>query len=221
MFSSSGKLTEEQKRRIEENRRKALEKRAARQQKPAPSTTATVPSSAKNSNRSNAPSTSSSTFQTVPANYNDVRKTKNPEMDRPGVQFPSRPQTNGGTVPNFYGQSSKTSSACTSNLQRQGRQQSILSFAPSTSNSKPSCKPSLDKYAFAKSDKKSAGKESVVRGGGKAVQASCVLISRDRFTVDVSYQADLIGVFKTIPSRNYSKLSEFYSSRIPGHFLGF
>lgn len=41
---------------------------------------------------------------------------------------------------------------------------------------------------------------------GKTVKGNCVLISRQRFTVVVPYQAQLIGIFKTIPSRSYGKL---------------
>jgi len=40
----------------------------------------------------------------------------------------------------------------------------------------------------------------------KPVKGNCVLISRQRFTVVVPYQAQLIGIFKTIPSRSYGKL---------------
>ena len=40
----------------------------------------------------------------------------------------------------------------------------------------------------------------------KTVKGNCVLISRQRFTVVVPYQAQLIGIFKTIPSRSYGKL---------------
>lgn len=51
----------------------------------------------------------------------------------------------------------------------------------------------------------------------KTVKGNCVLISRQRFTVVVPYQPQLIGIFKTIPSRSYGKLypilwmqSDFY-----------
>jgi len=37
----------------------------------------------------------------------------------------------------------------------------------------------------------------------KPVKGNCVLISRQRFTVVVPYQGQLIGIFKTIPSRSY------------------
>ena len=39
----------------------------------------------------------------------------------------------------------------------------------------------------------------------KPVKGNCVLISRQRFTVVVPYQAQVIGIFKTIPSRSYGK----------------
>ena len=40
----------------------------------------------------------------------------------------------------------------------------------------------------------------------KPVKGNCVLISRQRFAVVVPYQAQLIGIFKTIPSRSYGML---------------
>lgn len=43
------------------------------------------------------------------------------------------------------------------------------------------------------------------RKAAKEVKGSCVLISRDRFAVVVPYQPQLIGIFKTMPSRKYGK----------------
>ena len=40
----------------------------------------------------------------------------------------------------------------------------------------------------------------------KAIKGMCVLLSRKRFSVNVGYHAQLIGIFKTIPSRSYGKL---------------
>lgn len=45
------------------------------------------------------------------------------------------------------------------------------------------------------------------RRSEKEVKGNCVLISRDRFTVVVPYQAQLIGIFKTIPSKRYGKIN--------------
>ena len=56
------------------------------------------------------------------------------------------------------------------------------------------------------SSKSSAAFNSNIRGKSeKPVKGNCVLISRQRFTVVVPYQAQLIGIFKTIPSRSYGK----------------
>lgn len=44
------------------------------------------------------------------------------------------------------------------------------------------------------------------RKSEKEVKGNCVLISRHRFTVVVPYQAQVIGIFKTIPSRRYGKI---------------
>lgn len=40
----------------------------------------------------------------------------------------------------------------------------------------------------------------------KEVKGNCVLMSRERFTVAVPYQPQVIGIFKTIPSRSYGKI---------------
>lgn len=38
-----------------------------------------------------------------------------------------------------------------------------------------------------------------------SVRGKCVLHTEDRFRVEVGYHAELIAVFKTIPSKNYGK----------------
>lgn len=42
----------------------------------------------------------------------------------------------------------------------------------------------------------------------KEVKGNCVLISRERFTVVVPFQAQLIGIFKTMPSKRYGKVHD-------------
>lgn len=44
------------------------------------------------------------------------------------------------------------------------------------------------------------------------VGGRCVSHSRDRFRVEVGYHAELIAVFKTIPSKNYGKCLPFCTS---------
>ena len=52
----------------------------------------------------------------------------------------------------------------------------------------------------------------------KEVKGHCVLISRHRFTVVVPYQAQLIGIFKSIPSRSYGKI-HFVTSVALGRYM--
>lgn len=78
---------------------------------------------------------------------------------------------------------------------------------PNSSSSTTSNSASVSASNSAGSSKSSATFNLNVRGKSeKPVKGNCVLISRQRFTVVVPYQPQLIGIFKTIPSRSYGKL---------------
>ena len=75
----------------------------------------------------------------------------------------------------------------------------------------PGTKPSTaSSSGFANSNSGSL-KSGVVSGVSvkkteKEVKGNCVLMSRERFTVVVPYQPQVIGILKTIPSRSYGKI---------------
>lgn len=75
----------------------------------------------------------------------------------------------------------------------------------------PGTKPStVSSSGFANSNSgslKSGVVSSVnVKNTEKEVKGNCVLMSRERFAVVVPYQPQVIGIFKTIPSRSYGKI---------------
>lgn len=76
----------------------------------------------------------------------------------------------------------------------------------------PGTNPStLSSSGFAKSNSgslKSGVVSSVnIKKPEKEVKGNCVLMNRERFTVVVPYQPQVIGIFKTIPSRSYGKIN--------------
>ena len=76
----------------------------------------------------------------------------------------------------------------------------------------PGTNPStLSSSGFAKSNSgslKSGVVSSVnIKKPEKEMKGNCVLMNRERFTVVVPYQPQVIGIFKTIPSRSYGKIN--------------
>lgn len=85
-------------------------------------------------------------------------------------------------------------------------------FEPQTnsSSSTKSNSASASVNNSARSSKSNAAFNSNIRGKAeKPIKGNCVLISRQRFTVIVPYQTQVIGIFKTIPSRSYGKLHSY------------
>lgn len=44
---------------------------------------------------------------------------------------------------------------------------------------------------------------------GASVQGQCILVSQTRFEVDIPYHADVIAVFKQMPTKNYGTKAFF------------
>lgn len=44
---------------------------------------------------------------------------------------------------------------------------------------------------------------------GAVVKGKCVVVSRCRLEVDIGYQADVIAIFKKMPSKNYGECNRF------------
>jgi len=225
---SSGNLTEEQRKRIEENRRKALEKRAAilrqRQQQKVPSTKTSATSRGDSEKfacnnavlplqKQHALLSSSTAYTKLPQGQLSLQsggvkpsskshsdsQVSNPNTFTIGQAKPalvcSSAKSNGSssfksfqsTVSQFYRAQNNPSAS----VKKFETSNSSKTTASTSANNK--AEPSKSSVASSMNFLKSE----------KAVKGNCVLISRERFAVVVPYQAQLIGIFKTIPSRSY------------------
>lgn len=252
---SSGKLTDEQRRRIEENRRKALEKRAARmrqQQEQTASSTNTASATFKlNINRGNFVSSNAAQ---PPRNENALLSSNRPNSYVPQRQMSSKSEgvkhslnvtlsvgqasdanlsINGNTMRSSTGFSGESQNslvgASKSMVKPSDNERSSFSFQSTVSqfyrpqnipdsfsskrkfeSTNPGTKPSTVSSQNSNSGSLKSGVVSSVniKKTEKEVKGNCVLMSRERFAVVVPYQPQVIGIFKTIPSRSYGK---FYS----------
>ncbi|XP_022792918.1 SWI/SNF-related matrix-associated actin-dependent regulator of chromatin subfamily A-like protein 1 [Stylophora pistillata] len=183
---SAGGLTEEQRRRIEENRRKALEKRAAlqdqrQQQAPLVKDKADGNRNVTNLRGSNVNS------QKIPAG---------------SLASTSKTFNSAGTINSFQRSISKFYCPQTPSSTRNFKDTSPCKSSGGTATTTKSTSSRTSPRAG--TSKPNTGNVSNFKGNSeKQVKGNCTLISRHRFTVVVPYQAQLIGIFKTLPSRNY------------------
>ena len=117
------------------------------------------------------------------------------------------------SAPKFYSLGSKRPSDNPVKFQNTHREQSHANPQKLTSPSYKSSAsnntgPTSSWKACNTNSSKSATQQSSQGRAEKPVRGSCVLINRKRFTVDVPYQVQLIGIFKTMPSRIYGKSAE-------------
>lgn len=222
---SAGGLTADQRRRIEENRRKALEKRAAlqsqRQQQIAPSVT----DGADGKFASSRMVTTSREERCLFPRGSSI-KSREPQR-QVSLQSREKSSLNGSNVFENNSADSMASKTYNSAGSLNSFQRSISKFyRPQTSSSSFArnsetkfTSPCKSSGATATTTKSTSSKISpragtskpntgnVVNFQEKPVKGNCALISRQRFTVVVPYQAQLIGIFKTLPSRNYGMLT--------------
>ena len=227
---SAGGLTADQRRRIEENRRKALEKRAAlqsqRQQQIAPSVT----DGADGKFASSRMVTTSREERCLFPRGSSI-KSREPQR-QVSLQSREKSSLNGSNV--FENNSADSMAPASKTYNSAGSlnsfQRSISKFyRPQTSSSSFArnsetkfTSPCKSSGATATTTKSTSSKISPRAGiskpntgnvvnfkenSEKPVKGNCALISRQRFTVVVPYQAQLIGIFKTLPSRNYGMLT--------------
>lgn len=223
---SAGGLTADQRRRIEENRRKALEKRAAlqsqRQQQIAPSVT----DGADGKFASSRMVTASREERCLFPRGSSI-KSREPQR-QVSLQSREKSSLNGSNV--FENNSADSMASASKTYNSAGSlnsfQRSISKFYRPQTSSSSSARNSETKFtspckssgATATTTKSTSSKISPRAGTSKPntgnvvnfkenserpVKGNCALISRQRFTVVVPYQAQLIGIFKTLPSRNY------------------
>ena len=227
---SAGGLTADQRRRIEENRRKALEKRAAlqsqRQQQIAPSVT----DGADGKFTSSRMVTTSREERCLFPRGSSI-KSREPQRQ---VSLQSREKSSLNVSNVFENNSADSMAPASKTYNSAGSlnsfQRSISKFyRPQTSSSSFArnsetkfTSPCKSSGATATTTKSTSSKISPRAGiskpntgnvvnfkenSEKPVKGNCALISRQRFTVVVPYQAQLIGIFKTLPSRNYGMLT--------------
>ncbi|KAG8198721.1 hypothetical protein JTE90_023489 [Oedothorax gibbosus] len=182
-------LTEEQRRRIEENRRKALEKRAAASKPAVSSSTLT------NKNTNNSGTTQFSnpapvkTFQAakVTASNSNTNSSFKQSSSLNANQFPKAPENRAVPV------NSQIANAF---------------YGPTkTFPSKTVSSVGTGNYL---QNGKSNSSNDIIKG-------TCVLISRQRFTVDVKFHKELIEVFKSIPNRLYDMQTKKWNFPVKDH----
>lgn len=227
---SAGGLTADQRRRIEENRRKALEKRAAlqnqRQQQIAPSVT----DGADGKFASSRMVTTSREEHCLFPRGSSI-KSREPQRQ---VSLQSREKSSLNDSNVFENNSADSMASASKTYNSAGSlnsfQRSISKFYRPQTSSSSSARNSETKFtspckssgATATTTKSTSSKISPRAGTSKPNtgnvvnfkensekpgKGNCALISRQRFTVVVPYQAQLIGIFKTLPSRNYGMLT--------------
>uniref|UniRef100_A0A674AFX3 SWI/SNF-related matrix-associated actin-dependent regulator of chromatin subfamily A-like protein 1 n=1 Tax=Salmo trutta TaxID=8032 RepID=A0A674AFX3_SALTR len=214
----SSSLTAEQQQKIEENRRKALAIRAQRQ---AAQSNNQTPKSGLN-NPASAPQQRVST-QSGPLSNSTPRSglTHHPPNTNVSSVF-KPPQPNKAVLPGPY----PTSTSATDSF-------SVSKPHPKTSSSGPSSGSGSAVGSFYKQGTKhgatSPSIQSAVRqqqpsssstdvsnslpvkNPAVTVRGKCVSHSEERFRVEVGYHAELIALFKNIPSRNYDPATKMWN----------
>jgi hypothetical protein len=226
----SGNLTNEQRRKIEENRRKALEKRAARLNQPKqPDTTLRLTENVVKTNKS----TGSFSMQSVArqANTKEQNETGSGNVGFGGTRpFPgqgsnssnkSQIQTTETTsnnnehetleakttnIQDFVSKFTRPSSSKTS-FTKNDKSFGVDTFFSTNSKTTLESKPQQTSQLSTNNKDKVCG-ASVAPALGttkdtKITKGTCILISKKRFAVKVGYHAQLIGLFRTIPSHSY------------------
>ncbi|XP_047227162.1 SWI/SNF-related matrix-associated actin-dependent regulator of chromatin subfamily A-like protein 1 [Girardinichthys multiradiatus] len=212
----SNQLTAEQQRKIEENRRKALERRAQRQQPPAGCNGASAQAdlSKQSENHRNPPFSAPPRF--VPPFKKDSQMSSN-QIDRTNHQLQpgSGNQLNQNTLNNPPRQVSgppRTNQHLNSLGSSGGRSvgikpvqaTSVTSGSAAGSFYKPASKPG--QVSAVQPPSSANTKKAAI-----SVRGKCVLHAENRFKVEVGYHAELIAVFKSIPSKNYDPATKTWN----------
>uniref|UniRef100_A0A3P9IRJ4 SWI/SNF-related matrix-associated actin-dependent regulator of chromatin subfamily A-like protein 1 n=1 Tax=Oryzias latipes TaxID=8090 RepID=A0A3P9IRJ4_ORYLA len=218
----SNQLTAEQQRKIEENRRKALERRAERlgqtvsstKQPPAGSSTGPGHAQAKKpsaplhpagpDDHSGAPAPKhfASSFQKVQQNFSN-------QISSSGGQgnFGSSKQIQ---VP---GPVSQTNQHAKNVLPAGGQLNANTTKSPSCSSGGAvgSFYNQVSKPAQVPPAKFTPSTSAPMKKSAVSVRGKCVLHSENRFRVEVGYHAELIAVFKSMPSKNYDPTTKTWN----------
>ncbi|XP_005102138.1 SWI/SNF-related matrix-associated actin-dependent regulator of chromatin subfamily A-like protein 1 [Aplysia californica] len=189
-MSNSSSLTADQKRRIEENKRKALEKLAERTKhqnhqfsSPQRSTSGHIQSTNHGTSVSKIPAAKSSSATSLPS------ITHKPSAQHPTKSFSGNAMASAN--------SSHQKQLINSKVQSSFKLGSKATLSQAPVKSLPQVKVPTDQFYGAQS-------QQTVRG-------KCVLVSKDRFKVDIGYHAQLIEIFKRIKSKAYDTSSKTWS----------
>ncbi|XP_007577659.1 SWI/SNF-related matrix-associated actin-dependent regulator of chromatin subfamily A-like protein 1 isoform X2 [Poecilia formosa] len=215
----SNQLTAEQQRKIEENRRKALERRAQRlgQQTSAGFNGASVQTDfpKQSENHRNPPLSVPPRF--VPPFKQDSQITSN-QIHRPNQQLlpGTSNQVNKNTQNNSFRQVTAPPPRTNQHLQNLGSSGggnvgvkpvqaiSVTSGSAVGSFYKPPSIPAAQPPPRCSTS--AAAKKAAI-----SVRGKCVPHAEDRFKVEVGYHAELIAVFKSIPSKNYDPATKTWN----------
>uniref|UniRef100_A0AAQ5ZQL5 SWI/SNF-related matrix-associated actin-dependent regulator of chromatin subfamily A-like protein 1 n=1 Tax=Amphiprion ocellaris TaxID=80972 RepID=A0AAQ5ZQL5_AMPOC len=200
-----------QQQKIEENRRKALERRAQR-----------LGQTISTNKQSSAGSSSTSvqaqpTIQSVSTDPAHQRQTaaSAPKRFVPPFKNDSQSFSDHNRHPNHQplssgGNKNSQSALFNSTSSRQVRFVHVLSGGGINSfykqNSKPAQSPALQLPSNSTASNPVPAKKPAI-----SVRGKCVPHTEDRFRVEVSYHAELIAVFKTIPSKNYDPATKMWN----------
>ncbi|KAI5618620.1 SWI/SNF-related matrix-associated actin-dependent regulator of chromatin subfamily A-like protein 1 [Silurus asotus] len=204
----SSSLTPEQQKKIEENRQKALARRAERlaqgSQQPVQAVTAThKPCQTQSHPAAVGNAKYKPSFPPKPAASSRAHSGRQTKLIDP-IPIPKRTEC-------------QTSTPSTSFVSPKPKAQGAVDFSepkPSSSATnfyavsvKPNNQP-LDKKAPNPLD---SGSTLSVKKPAVCVRGKCVPHSEERFRVEVGYNAELINVFKNIPSRNYDPATKMWN----------
>ncbi|MEQ2278928.1 SWI/SNF- matrix-associated actin-dependent regulator of chromatin subfamily A-like protein 1 [Ameca splendens] len=205
----SNQLTAEQQRKIEENRRKALERRAQRlgQQPPAGCNGASAQAdlSKQSENHRNPPFSAPPRFvppfkKDSPMSSNQIDRT-NHQLNQNTLNNPSRqvsgPRTN-----------QHLNSLGSSGGRSVGIKPVQATSVTSGSFYKPAGQPG---QVSAVQPPSRANTSAAPKKAAISVRGKCVPHAENRFKVEVGYHAELIAVFKSIPSKNYDPATKTWN----------
>ncbi|XP_074550566.1 SWI/SNF-related matrix-associated actin-dependent regulator of chromatin subfamily A-like protein 1 [Halichoeres trimaculatus] len=189
----SNQLTAEQLKKIEENRQRALERRAQRLGQ-------TDNSNKQTSGVSNSATAQAQAYTSKPSSaFTKQAQVTDPLPQKKAQHVSSGVLSSGGnfavkpTHPNANLSTSSSSSGAVGSFYKQGSkpaQSPAVAHPPSktpTSDGAPAKKPAI------------------------SVRGRCVLHTEGRFKIEVSYHAELIAVFKSIPSKNYDPATKMWN----------
>ncbi|XP_038124099.1 SWI/SNF-related matrix-associated actin-dependent regulator of chromatin subfamily A-like protein 1 [Cyprinodon tularosa] len=213
----SKQLTAEQQRKIEENRRKALERRAQRQQPPAGVSGAPLQADLSNQRENYRNPNFSLPTRVGPSSKIESQISSNQ------THLPISCQINQNTLNNPPRQINGPASWTSQQLNSPGSTAggivgikpvqgiSVTSGSTSASFYKSSSKPGVQVSTAQPPSSSTLSAPLPAKKAAISVRGKCVPHAENRFKVEVGYNAELIAVFKSIPSKTYDPATKTWS----------